>query len=61
VNPSPIKYRIIGRRGVGVFQTGQVVDGNDLAGVNLQALLDGGHIAVEFPKLKPAVKVGEED
>ena len=61
MNSDLIKYRIVGRRGVGVFQTGQVVDGNDLAGVNLQALLDGGHIAVELPKLKPALKVGEED
>jgi hypothetical protein len=47
-----LKYRIVGRRGIGVFQTGQVVDGDDLAGVNIQALLDGGHIVVEPAKIK---------
>ena len=41
-----LKYRIVGRRGVGAFKTGQVVDGDDLAGTNIQALLDGGHIVV---------------
>ena len=47
-----LKYRIVGRRGIGVFQTGQVVDDDDLAGVNIQALLDGGHIVVETAKIK---------
>jgi hypothetical protein len=50
--PANIKYRIIGRRGIGVYKTGQVVDGDDLVGVNIQALLDGGHIAVETTKIK---------
>lgn len=58
---SPKKYRITGRRGIGVYETGQVVDGDDLAGVDLQALLDGGHIAVETLKHKPDLKTGEED
>jgi hypothetical protein len=49
---SKIQYKIMGRRGVGVFQTGMIVDGDDLAGVNIQALLDGGHIAVEYAKPK---------
>ena len=48
-----LKYRIIGRRGLGAFKTGQVVDGDDLAGTNIQALLDGGHIVVETLKPKP--------
>ena len=47
-----LKYKIVGRRGIGVFQAGQVVDGDDLAGVNIQALLDGGHIVVETAKIK---------
>lgn len=55
-----VKYKIIGRRGIGVYRCGQVVDGNDLVGVNVQALLDGGHIAVEVLKHNP-VSVKEEE
>ena len=53
-----LKYRIVGRRGVGAFKTGQVVDGDDLAGTNIQALLDGGHIVVET--LKPKTELVKE-
>jgi hypothetical protein len=55
-----VKYKIVGRRGVGVYRCGQVVDGGDLVGVNIQALLDGGHIVVEAPKHNP-VSVKEEE
>jgi hypothetical protein len=55
-----VKYKIVGRRGVGVFKCGQIVDGDDLAGVNIQALLDGGHIVVETLKHNP-VSVKEEE
>jgi hypothetical protein len=55
-----MKYKIVGRRGVGVYRSGQVVDGDDLAGVNIQALLDGGHIVVEAPSKTP-VSVKEEE
>jgi hypothetical protein len=37
-----------------------IVDGDDLAGVNIQALLDGGHIAVEYVKPK-LDSIKEED
>lgn len=51
-----VKYKIVGRRGVGVFQAGQIVKEDDLVGVNIQALLDGGHIVVE-KKLESPVSV----
>jgi len=43
-----LKYRIIGERGPGNYKPGQIVDDDDLAGTNIQALLDGGHIVVEI-------------
>ena len=55
-----VKYRIVGRRGVGVYKPGQIVDGDDLAGTNIQALLDGGHIVVETLKQKPEVSKEED-
>lgn len=56
------KYKIVSRRGVGSFTTGQIVDGADLTGVNLEALLAGGHIVIENNiKPKPINKVGEEE
>jgi hypothetical protein len=55
------RYKIVSRRGVGSFTTGQIVDGSDLAGVNLEALLAGGHIVIENNKPKPTAKAGEED
>lgn len=56
-----VKYRIIGRRGIGAHKTGQVVDGNDLAGVNIQALLDGGHIVVEKKLESPVTVLSAEE
>lgn len=59
---SATKYRIVSRRLVGSFTTGQIVGDDDLAGVNIEALLDGGHIAIENnAKPKPIAKVGEQD
>lgn len=55
-----MKYKIVGRRGVGVFKSGEIVDGGDLVGVNLRALLEGGHIVVEAPKHNQ-VSVKEEE
>lgn len=57
---SNVKYRIVGRRGVGVFQAGQIVKAEDLVGVNIQALLDGGHIVVE-KKLESPVSVSTSE
>lgn len=55
------KYKIIGRRGVGVFHAGQIVDEDDLAGVNVEALLAGGHIVVEKKvESSKTVRVEEE-
>lgn len=55
------KYRIIGRRGIGIFQAGQIVDEDDLAGVNIDALLAGGHIVVEKKVESPKTARVEEE
>jgi hypothetical protein len=55
------KYKIVSRRGVGSYTTGQVVDGADLTGVNLEALLAGGHIVIDNNTKPKPTKVGEED
>lgn len=56
------KYQIVGHRGLGAHKTGEIVDSDDLTGANIQALLDGGHIAVVTPtKPKPADTAGEEE
>jgi len=57
-----IKYQIVGRRGIGAHKTGEIVDSDDLAGANIKALLDGGHIAVTTPiKPKPDLAAGKEE
>ena len=55
------KYRIVGRRGVGIFQVGQIVDADDLVGVNVDALLAGGHIVIEKKVESPKTARVEEE
>jgi hypothetical protein len=41
-----MKYRIVGSRSVAGFPPGSVLGHDDLAGCNLQMLLEAGHLAV---------------
>ena len=40
-----MKYKIVGSRSIAGFPTGSTLSLDDLAGCNLQMLLDAGHLA----------------
>ena len=50
-----MKFKVLTGRLAEASQ-GQIVDSSDLAGCNIEALLDGGHIVVVETKIKPDVK-----
>jgi len=43
------KFRIVGRRAVAGRQPGETLDESDLEGVNVDALIAGGHVVEERP------------
>lgn len=56
------KYKIVGSRLIGDNQPGQIVDSEDLTEANIDALVDGGHLAAHQPtKPKPVADAGEQE
>lgn len=54
------KFRIVGGRPVAGREPGETLDEGELEGVNVDALLKGGHVVEERPA-KRAVKEEETD
>lgn len=50
-----MKFKVTGMAGLSEASFGEVVDSSDLAGCNIQALLDSGHIAPVEAKIKTDV------
>lgn len=47
-----MKFKVTSEIGLAEAFFGEVIDSSDLIGCNIQALLDGGHIAVVETKVK---------
>lgn len=52
-------YRIVGDREVVGRKPGEVITDDDLDGVNVSALIEGGHVLIINPKASKAVTIQE--
>ena len=53
-----IKYIVTSNRLVG-YEPGDVIDGNDLEGANIDALIEGGHISTQSERKSAKTKTIE--